>query len=175
MGLGATKMTYGVRCEVVAGKQDALTVDATCDMEIRVHCARGALPVVLMYSMRQSKVYTHNIDHSDIGRVEFVECAVRRGAPSARGAIPSRPIPFCIRALDVIETRSPSVHVAVFERREPMDLGDALGLSVLLQPARRRVSQNIHSPRVHPPALGGGLQAIAEESPDIVINACEEV
>lgn len=179
MGIGASKITYSVRCEVVAARPEG-GKDATCDMEIRVHCEKGALPVVLMYSMRQDQLYTHKIEHDDIGRVMFVECAVRRGAPSARGAIASASIPFCIKALDVVETRFPSVHVAVFERKEAMNLGDALGLSVLLQPVRRSASQDL-VPRTGSVTLATIAEdsvaegSVAEGSVAVNISACEAV
>lgn len=151
MGVGASKIDYVVACEVTNANND--TEPVPCDIDIRVHCHKGALPTILHYGMQSGQVYTHTVHHTDLGSAEYVECAVRRGAPAARGGrVKSAAPPFIIRQVRVTETREAHTCSSLFHRLAPLQLGDSLGVSVLLQPVQRSSeSQLLHRTVKLPP------------------------
>jgi hypothetical protein len=176
MGATPTKIDYVVACEVQNTQDDNEPVP--CDIDIRVHCHNGALPTILHYGMKSCQVYTHTVHHIDLGTAEYVECAVRRGAPAARGAsVKSAAPPFVIRQVRVTETRETHTCSSLFHRLAPLQLGDSLGVSVLLQPVgRSSESQLLHRSMALPAIAEEGAQLTAEQHTALAtLSASEEV
>lgn len=182
----STKIGYTVEVAVRAlplpgGGNNAFADDCiTCDMEVRVHAHRGALPTILMYSLRSAQLYKHHIDWEDLGSVEYVEIAVRRGAPAARGRVSGNYRPFAMHTMRVVERYPGHERTNVFRRQTPLQLGESLGISVLLEPVSRTVRSLVGDagdiavcesgyPQEAPPvalAPAGPLSCVAETTED---------
>ena len=168
MGSSNAKIEYKVACEVE--NHEDPTAEVTCDIDIRIPCAHGVLPTILHYGMTSGKVYFHKVLHSDVGNAEYVECAVRRGAPSARGArIKSTAPSFLIKQVHITEMREDELLERIFRRNLPVQLGDSLGISVLLQPVQRSGVFNEPNPRFETLIMqqqSNKLKTIQEEEED---------
>lgn len=163
MGSNVSSMVYEISCEVAPTNPDQDHI--TCDLEVRVHCANGTLKTLLFYGMRGKQEYRQSLQNVDIGTAQYVECAVRRGAPSARGTVKSTPVPFNILDLTVRETRGGHLHETTFRREAAINLGDSLCLSILLAPSQQ------HAAAAQAPVLS----TIPEDQAVGDVSGCEAV
>ena len=117
------------------------------------------------------------MEHKDLGSAEYVECAVRRGAPAARGErIKSDAPPFIIRQVRVTETRAAHTCTSFFRRDTPLALGDSLGVSVLLQAVERSAENMLlHRNMASLPTIRELQGEQVDDVDDVLVSVSSEV